>query len=64
MYAGLIYILLHETTHIVDYVEHYTPYGEDNIRELGLSLPETIFSKAVWKHYSEPALAFDFLGNQ
>ncbi|MFH0975350.1 MAG: hypothetical protein V1874_06170 [Spirochaetota bacterium] len=59
-YSGLIYILLHETTHLVDYVEHYTPYVEEDMRELGFSLPETDFTKEVWINYDEPAKDFDF----
>ena len=59
-YTGLTYIILHETTHVVDYVLHYTPYVEPDMRELGLFLPETAFSKDIWLDYGLPFQSSDF----
>lgn len=56
---GFFYILLHEATHIIDYVNRYTPYVEPNMLELqGRSPRETSFTDRVWEDYSR--LAPDF----
>lgn len=60
VYSGLTLLLLHETSHIVDYIEHRTPYVEDNMRVLKLAVPETPFSSTVWKDYYNPKEPYDF----
>jgi hypothetical protein len=59
-YTGLTYVLLHETSHIIDYMRHYTPYVEDNIRELGLGVQETAFTSPIWQTYNQPQPVNDF----
>lgn len=59
-YTGLMYLLLHETSHIMDYIHHYTPYVEDNLRALGLGTGDTDFTKGVWINYDTPVRQFDF----
>jgi hypothetical protein len=55
-YAGLMYVLLHEGTHIVDYIHHITPYVERDMRILaGQEISETTpFVDAVWADYYTP----------
>lgn len=48
-----MYILLHESTHCIDYIERFTPWVEPHL--LGLQGPtqrDTAFSREVWKDYS------------
>ena len=50
----LQYITLHETTHIVDYVDRYTPFVEPSTYALqGVSRRDTTFTDQVWRGYSE-----------
>jgi hypothetical protein len=50
---GLFYIMLHESTHVVDYIEQFTPYVEPFILELqGPSQRDTLFTNQIWKDYS------------
>lgn len=53
-YSGLTYILLHETSHIMDYLFHYTPYVDRATRELGFSVSGTPFVAGFWKSYDVP----------
>ena len=61
-YTGLLYILLHETTHLVDYSIGYTPYVEKWMTELQIrDLSQTsTFTDGIWKDYSAPTQAADF----
>ena len=65
-YTGLLYTLLHESTHLVDYQNSITPFteytsfvltGEDFDRN-------NIFYKEIWKEYSTPRKCYikDFTG--
>lgn len=59
--SALEYIVLHESTHIVDYAERHTPCVEPSMLELlGPSENETPFTDAVWTAYDETAQDFDF----
>ncbi len=59
--SALAYIILHETTHIVDYVERHTPYVEPGMLELfGRSARETPFTDEVWDDYRELRSSIDF----
>lgn len=50
--SALAYIVLHESTHIVDYVERHTPYVEPGMFELfGVSSRDTSFTDEVWRGY-------------
>jgi len=56
-YVGLLYILLHESTHILDYTTPITPYPEPNIKEVrgGAESPyKNEFTKGVWAEYDKP----------
>ena len=60
-FRGLMYILLHETSHIVDYLQGHTPYVEEEMRELGKALQQvTPFVSGVWAGYAEPTTMYDF----
>ena len=53
-YTGLLYILLHETTHIVDYCNRITPYVEPNYDKItGLLERPYKFTYTVWKSYNQ-----------
>lgn len=59
-YSGLLYILLHESSHIVDYVRHFTPYTEPSLAILGLRVSRTSFTMPVWESYATPQSTYDF----
>jgi hypothetical protein len=51
-YTALMYVLLHETSHVVDYVHPRTPYTDPNYAAVqGLSGDLTPFVEGVWKSY-------------
>ena len=51
-YTGLFYILMHECTHILDYVERITPYVEPNMLELQGEAPDpSAFTTKYWDGY-------------
>ena len=59
--SALAYIILHESTHIADYVERHTPYVEPGMLELlGPSPRETPFTDAVWTGYRSLSPEVDF----
>ena len=61
--SGLAYIVLHETTHIVDYVERHTPFVEPSMLELfGRSDRDSAFTDEVWSSYRElaPSISFGY----
>ncbi|OHD65109.1 MAG: hypothetical protein A2176_02525 [Spirochaetes bacterium RBG_13_51_14] len=52
-YSGLVYILLHESTHVVDYVTHITPYTDEAIKPIMKNrTAETDFTRNIWRGYS------------
>ncbi len=60
-YTGLMYILLHETTHIVDYVEGVTPYTEEGLKKVRpVTSDETAFTRGIWRAYDRPREDFPF----
>ena len=61
-YSGFMYILLHETTHAVDYIAHATPYVEPILRDIGLAgqVEATAFTSEVWADYARPEEKHDF----
>jgi len=59
LYTGLMYALLHETTHIVDYVMNFTPYPDKDMQLLGKTRPETDFVKNVWADFKRPEARYD-----
>ena len=51
-YAGLLYILLHEVTHIYDYANRITPYTEPHLKELiGEKEDSSPFTDKFWSDY-------------
>jgi hypothetical protein len=53
--------LVHESTHVLDYVESYTPYAEKNIKIIKeAKATSTPFTKNTWKDLAEPVLSHDF----
>ena len=61
--SGLLYILLHESTHLVDYVLHITPYVDDAINDyLDRHITRTPFTGRVWTAYSRPVKKLSFTG--
>ncbi|MFC1725283.1 hypothetical protein ACFL4T_06625 [candidate division KSB1 bacterium] len=60
-YTGLMYILLHETTHIVDYILLFTPFVEPDMIKLGNYKKEkTALIEGIWDDYSLPAKSHDY----
>jgi hypothetical protein len=60
-YTGFLYALVHESTHVVDYVESYTPYIEKNIAIIKeVKATSTPFTKNIWKDLAVPLLFYDF----
>jgi hypothetical protein len=59
-FTGFTYVLLHEGGHVMDYVEHHTPYVEPVLKLLGSAVPSTPFAAPVWREYAQPAAPFDF----
>ena len=60
--SGLAYIVLHESTHIVDYVERHTPYVEPGMNELfGRSTRDTSFTDQLWSGYRTLGPSVDFV---
>lgn len=63
-YTGFIHILLHETTHIVDFVEGITPYLRYSIpsytgnrRETD---PDALFTADIWQDFAHVKRKYDF----
>ncbi|MBN2325250.1 MAG: hypothetical protein JXQ30_16085 [Spirochaetes bacterium] len=53
-YTGFLYILLHEATHCIDYIERYTPFVEPHLAGLqDKGSRDTSFSDTVWAGYDE-----------
>lgn len=60
-YSALMYFLLHESAHIVDYVENHTPYVEVPLKAIAKSsVAEKAFVRGIWDEYGKPARAADF----
>lgn len=54
-YTGLLYILIHESTHVMDYVLSISPYVEPDIGELNSKMDATTsFTERVWSDYRIP----------
>ncbi|MCP4134285.1 MAG: hypothetical protein GY754_25145 [bacterium] len=60
-YSGFLYILLHESTHAVDYVVNITPYVEPDMVKYNKNAPQkTPFTKWIWDTYKKPETAYPF----
>jgi len=52
-YTALLYVLLHETSHVVDYVHSRTPFTDPNFAGVqGLSGDMTPFVEGLWDSYN------------
>lgn len=56
-YTGLTVLLIHESSHVMDFVHHYTPYV---VEGLGQSVSETDFVQGIWVDYDLPEEDADF----
>ena len=63
-FSGFLGILLHESTHVVDYVKNITPFVEPATRALsvvkGQKIENTPYVKGIWKDYRSPEEEYDF----
>ena len=60
-FTGFLYALTHEATHVVDYVEAYTPYIEKHIKIINETKTiETPFTKNAWVELATPLRPYDF----
>jgi hypothetical protein len=58
--TALVYIMLHEMAHIIDYVSGCTPYVEKDLAGRGKALDAAPFTAAAWLDYDRPRTDFDF----
>ncbi len=60
-YSALMYFLLHETAHVVDYVEYHTPYVELSLKAVSAySARDKLFVRGIWDEYAKPDRDADF----
>jgi hypothetical protein len=60
-FNGFLYVLLHESTHAVDYVKNITPYVEEGLKRMGQYRGEsTMFTRGIWKEISLPENSYEF----
>jgi hypothetical protein len=59
-YLAMMPVLIHEASHVMDYVNHYTPYVSVAMRELGLYVSETAFVEGIWSGIDTPVTEYDF----
>lgn len=64
-YSGFLYIMLHETTHLVDYIKFVSPFTEVFYNKLQKMLKVNIpdnreYVKGIWKDYKIPEKRYDF----
>ena len=58
---GFLYILLHESSHAVDYIRHITPMIEPGMEKVNKDLPSTTaFVRGTWQSYKQPEAGCDF----
>ncbi len=65
-YQGLMHILLHEGTHVVDYAEGVTPYLQGAFSWLGWEgeIADDAFVMDVWQDFATPASEYEFPGRR
>ncbi len=55
-FLGLMYGLLHETSHVVDYVLQYTPFVEPALTKIdGYQVKSSDFTRGIWSEYYLPS---------
>jgi len=58
-HKGFLYILLHESVHVVDYITHITPYVEDAVLPFRGEIPDsTPLTENIWEGYDRPVYDF------
>jgi len=58
-HKDFLYILLHESVHVVDYVTYITPYVEDAVLPFRGEIPDsTPFTEKIWEGYDRPVQDF------
>ena len=59
--SAFLYILLHESSHVIDFVKHITPLVEPGLEKFDHHLPKTTpFVQGTWIAYSQPVKTNDF----
>lgn len=59
--GAVTYILLHESTHLVDYVKNITPYTDPQVKKyLRIRTTDTDITRDVWDGYDTPRATFMF----
>jgi hypothetical protein len=58
--SALLYLLLHESAHLLDYVAICTPYVEKELAGSGRGLAQVPFVSVAWQDYHQPKPQFDF----
>lgn len=62
-YSGLLYILLHESIHLVDYVNNITPFVDISINDFqNRKITSTPFTRNIWETYNAPRVKHSFTG--
>jgi hypothetical protein len=62
-YNGFNYILLHESTHAVDYILAITPYADRQYKDyMHIGTSETEFTKTIWNGYGASRGQYIFSG--
>ncbi len=59
-YNSFIYILTHESTHVVDYINNVTPYTEPYFKDFYTERKKHPFTEGIWQSYFTPKKQFDF----
>ena len=64
-FSGLMYVLLHETSHIVDFILHYTPYVSPEMTKLnGFKVKYSGFVQGIWEGYRKPLKKYEFANRE
>lgn len=60
-YLAIDYIMLHESTHAVDYIKNFTPYVSHSLQEIRQEkIKDTPFIEGVWEDYFTPISKYDY----
>lgn len=59
-YSGILYILLHEFTHAMDYVKGLTPYADPSLLNYRVLNDKSFEAKKFWNDYNKVRKEYDF----
>ena len=60
-YRGLMYVLLHEGAHLLDFIRPVTPFPSGDYRALfRIRATSTPFTRGLWKNFAYPDPAYDY----